>query len=131
MNEQPPIEGKNTILLVDDDEQVRHITKILLTFLGYTVLVAKDGAEAICIFSQYHVDILCVISDLTMPNMDGIQTLKALRKISPEIPAILSSGFTDDTKNFDVKHSYIFLQKPYKVDELQRALTKAIETEWR
>ena len=71
------------------------MAKIMLTRLGYVVLEAKDGVEAVEIFQQHQDEISCVLSDLTMPRMNGWETLAALRKISPKIPVILSSGYDE------------------------------------
>ena len=89
------IEGGGTVLLIEDEEQVRNMAKMMLTRLGYTVLEAKDGVEAVEIFQQHQDEIRCVLSDLTMPRMDGWETLAALRKLSPDIPVILSSGYDE------------------------------------
>ena len=84
-----------TVLLIEDEEQVRKMAKKMLTHLGYAVLEAKDGVEAVEIFQQHQDEIRCVLSDLTMPHMDGWDTLAALRKLSPNIPVILSSGYDE------------------------------------
>ena len=68
------------------------MTNIMLTRLGYCVLEAKDGLEAQEIFQQHQDQILIILSDLTMSRMNGWDTLVALRKLSPDIPVILSSG---------------------------------------
>jgi two-component system cell cycle sensor histidine kinase/response regulator CckA len=65
------IEGGGTVLLIEDEEQVRNMSKIMLTRLGYTVLEAKDGIEAVEIFQLHQDEIRCVLSDLTMPRMGG------------------------------------------------------------
>ena len=110
------IEGGGTMLLIEDENQVRDMAKIMLTRLGYTVLEAKDGVEALEIFQQHQNDICCVLSDLTMPRMNGWDTLAALRKISPDIPVILSSGY-DEAQVMADEHPErpnAFLGKPYQ-----------------
>ena len=128
---QPAATAKEsgTILLVDDEEFLRHMTGTMLTHLGYTVLAAKDGIQALEIFSQHQDEIRCVISDLTMPHMNGWQTLDALREVSPNIPLILSSGY-DETQVLigdHPEHPQAFLHKPYQLLELQAALAKALK----
>ena len=128
---QPAAAAKEsgTILLVDDEEFLRHMTGTMLNHLGYSVLAAKDGIEALEIFAQHQDEIRCVISDLTMPRMNGWQTLDALREVSPEIPLILSSGYDEAQVLFGdhSEHPQAFLHKPYQLVELQAALAKALE----
>ena len=121
------------VLLVDDEELVREMAATMLMRLGYTVLAANDGVEAMEMFRQHQDEIRCVLSDLTMPRMDGWQTLTALRRLSPGIPVILSSGY-DEAQVLLGDHPerpQIFLHKPYQMAALQEALMKAMETEQR
>ena len=125
------IEGGGTVLLVEDEEPVRNMARMMLTRLGYTVLEAEDGVEAVEIFKQHQDDIRYVLSDLTMPRMDGWETIAALRKLSPNIPVILSSGY-DKAQVMAVMagdHSELpqaFLAKPYKLKELSEAIRQAM-----
>jgi PAS domain S-box-containing protein len=121
------IEGGDTVLLVEDEEIVRNVARIMLTRLGYTVLEAKSGAEAVEIFKQHQNEICCVLSDLTMPFMDGWETLTALRKLSPDIPVILSSGY-DEAQVIAGDHPErpnAFLGKPYQLKGLDEAIRRA------
>ena len=61
--------------------------------MGFTLLTARDGIEALEVFRQHREDICCVITDLTMPRMDGWETLAALRQLQPTLPVILASGY--------------------------------------
>lgn len=118
-----------TILLVDDEKRLRDMVETILMHLGYTVLLAKDGIEAMEMFVQHQDEICCVVSDLTMPGIDGWQTLAALRKVSPGIPVILSSGY-DEAQVLIGDHPerpQAFLHKPYQIAELQAALAKAMK----
>ena len=107
------------------------MARMMLTRLGYTVLAAKDGVEAVEIFKQHQYDIHYVLSDLTMPRMDGWETIAALRKLSPDIPVILSSGY-DKAQVMAVMagdHSELpqaFLGKPYKLKELSEAIRQVL-----
>ena len=112
--------GGGTVLLIEDEEQVRKMAGIMLSRLGYTVLEAKDGVEAVEIFQQHQDNIRCVLSDLTMPRMDGWETLTALRKLSPDIPIILSSGY-DEARVMAGEHPErpnAFIGKPYQLKGL-------------
>jgi CheY-like chemotaxis protein len=123
-------EEKGTILLVDDDAMVLDVIGIIIKGLGYSVLVAKDGIDAVRIFIQHQSNIVCVLSDLTMPNMDGMQIMIALRKISPKIPVIISSGFHDEERiNNRIESPNAFLRKPYDIKQLREILSKVIETD--
>jgi PAS domain S-box-containing protein len=122
------IEGGGTVLLIEDEEQVCSMAKIMLTRLGYTVLEAKDGIEAVEIFQLHQDEIRCVLSDLTMPRMDGWETLSALRKLSPDIPVILSSGY-DEAQVMAGEHTEqpnAFLGKPYQLKGLRETISRVL-----
>jgi PAS domain S-box-containing protein len=120
--------GSGTVLLIEDEKMTRDMAKTMITRLGYTVLAAKDGIEAMEMFARHQDVICCVVSDVTMPRMNGWQTLAALRKLSPGIPVILSSGY-DEAQVLIGDHPerpQAFLHKPYQKVELQAALAKAM-----
>ncbi len=122
-----PAEG-GTVLLVEDDELVRDMVAEMLEMMDFTVLTAADGVEAVELFRQRQADIDCVLCDLTMPRMDGWETLTALRQIAPEVPVILSSGY-DEAQVMANHHSerpQAFLSKPYQIAALKDALTGAM-----
>ena len=122
------IEGGGTVLLVEDEEQVRKLAAVMLKRLGYSVLEAVDGVEAMEIFRQHPDEIRCVLCDLTMPRMDGWSTLAALRNLSPGIAVILSSGY-DKEQVLSGNHPewpQAFLGKPYQLKELEDAICRAL-----
>jgi CheY-like chemotaxis protein len=123
------IEGGDTVLLIEDDEKVRNMAKVMLTRLGYTVVLeAKDGVEAMEVFQQHQDKICFVLSDLTMPRMNGWETLSALRKLSPKIPVILSSGY-DEAQVMAGEHPErpnAFLGKPYKLKGLKETISRVL-----
>lgn len=124
-SDKTPITGNSgALLLIEDEEPVRKMARVMLTRLGVEVLEAEDGVEAVEVFRQHQNEIICVLCDLTMPHMDGWDTLAALRKISPGIPVILSSGY-DKSRVMAGEHSewpQAFLGKPYKVKDLRDAI---------
>ncbi len=127
----PEIKGSGSILLVEDEEQVRNMSRIMLTRLGYTVLEAKDGVDAVEIFQLHQDEIRGVLSDLTMPRMNGWETLAALRKISPNIPVILSSGY-DEAQVMADEHTEqpnAFLGKPYRLQDLAETISSVLAKE--
>ncbi|MCP4687153.1 MAG: response regulator [Desulfobacterales bacterium] len=123
------IEGGGVLLLVEDDASVRHVTRTLLERLGFEVLTARDGAEAVEIFRENVEVVRLVISDLSMPRLNGWETLTELRKIRPDIPVILASGY-DETQVMEEasdERPQAFLHKPFKWGELKAALRRALE----
>ena len=119
--QSPEIQAGGTVLLIEDEELVRKMTRTRLTHLGYRVIEAKDGIEALETFQQHQDEIRCVLSDLTMPRMDGWETLAALRKLSPDIPVILSSGY-DEAQVMADEHPErpnAFLGKPHRLQDLK------------
>jgi PAS domain S-box-containing protein len=122
----PPDGG--TILLVDDDEMLLATTPAMIMALGFAVLTAKDGHEAVEVFRQHRAGIRCVITDLTMPRMDGWETLAALRELDPALPVILASGY-DRAQVLSSSHPdrpQAFLSKPFDVRQLRDALGQAL-----
>ncbi|MDD4857917.1 MAG: response regulator, partial [Candidatus Krumholzibacteria bacterium] len=112
--------GNETVLFVDDEEMVRSVSKRMLEHLGFRVLLAADGVEAIRVFRDNREAIACVILDLTMPHMDGIETLAALRRISDDVSVILSSGYSkhEILKKYARKGFAGFIEKPYELSTL-------------
>jgi signal transduction histidine kinase/ActR/RegA family two-component response regulator len=122
------IEGIGAVLLIEDEEPVRNMARMMLTRLGYTVFEAKDGDEGLEIFKQHQNEIRCVLSDLTMPRMNGWETIAALRKLSPDIPVILSSGY-DEARVMADEHTErpnAFIGKPYQLKSLGAAIRRAV-----
>ncbi|HSI84944.1 MAG TPA: response regulator [Candidatus Methylacidiphilales bacterium] len=87
-----PRANGETILLVDDEEEIRSVTQQVLSNHGYNVLCACDGADAIGVFAQNRHSVSLVLSDFLMPYMDGVCLTRALRKLDPSIKIIISSG---------------------------------------
>ncbi|MBB5349026.1 response regulator [Desulfoprunum benzoelyticum] len=117
-----------TVLLVDDDAIVRDITGALLKHLGLTVLEASGGNEAVAVLEKDPGRIDCVLTDLCMPGMDGWDTLAALRRIRPGLPAILSSGY-DEAQAIDgeyVEQPHAFLHKPYSMEVLRAVICRVM-----
>jgi PAS domain S-box-containing protein len=127
--ELQPTGGTETILLVDDEEVVTEATGMLLEKLGYRVITAGGGREALDIYNQKHAEIDLVIIDMIMPGMSGSDTFDGLKGINPSIRAILSSGYSLNGKAQAImdKGVRVFLQKPYRLQSLARAIRKALE----
>ena len=104
------------------------MAKAALTSLGFTVLLAKDGVEAVEVFRQHKDEVRCVLCDLTMPRMNGWETLAALRKLAPGLPVILTSGY-DEAHVMAGDHPELpqaFLSKPYHLQGLRDAIGRAL-----
>ena len=116
------------VLVVDDEAQVRNMVKTTLTRLGFTVLEARDGLEAVEVFRQHQDEIRCVICDLTMPRMDGWETLSTLRSLSPGIPVVLSSGYDEEQvmAGEHIELPQAFLGKPYQLKELRGTIRRVL-----
>ena len=121
-------EGGGAVLLIEDEEPVRNMARIMLTRLGYTVIEAKDGDEGLERFKQHQDEIRCVLSDLTMPRMNGWETIAALRKLSPDIPVILSSGYDEALVMADehTERPNAFVGKPYQLKSLAAVIRRAV-----
>jgi two-component system cell cycle sensor histidine kinase/response regulator CckA len=120
--------GSGTVLLVDDEEMVRCVARRMLEHLGFRVLLAGDGVEAIEVFRSQRDAIACVILDLTMPRMDGIETLAALRAISGDVSVILSSGYSEYqiSKRYARKGFAGFIEKPYLLATLAEKIRSVL-----
>ncbi len=109
-----------SILVVDDEPGVRKVTARALRGAGYQVLEASDGQEGLEMLRKNPEAVQCVILDLTMPRMDGVTALQAMRSIKPELPIILTSGY-DDMGIMSSPQAAVasaFIQKPFDVKEL-------------
>jgi PAS domain S-box-containing protein len=129
----PEIVEGGTLLVVDDEPMLLEIAQSALASLGFTVLTAKDGLEALEVFRQHRASIRCVLCDLVMPGIDGWETLTALRQIAPDIPVILSSGYDQDEVMSGDHDEWpqFFLGKPYDLAGLREAIQKAIANKGR
>jgi PAS domain S-box-containing protein len=120
--DKEPADVKGHILIVDDDEMVRSVTQRSLKRLGYEVSTCEDGLQAIDYFMRNKDHISMVILDLVMPNMDGADVFRELRRIDPHIPVVVSSGFSDDVKADRLleKGAVGLLAKPFHGEDLAR-----------
>jgi signal transduction histidine kinase len=126
--DSPQWRGKGTILLVDDEEPVRKVTSRVLERIGFTVLRAGDGLEAIELFRAHEAEVVCVLLDLAMPRMDGQETFKELRRIQPGVRVVLASGYSDQeiSQRFQNAGLAGFIEKPYRVETLAAKLCEVL-----
>ncbi len=123
-----PVAGTGTILLVDDEEQVRTVTAKLLRHLGYEVVTAPDGHEALEYYRGHRKDIALVILDLIMPRMNGRECFLALRSINPNVKVVLSTGCDKDSATQDLLDDGVqsVVQKPFELTQLSTLIAQAM-----
>ena len=121
--------GKGLILFVDDEERLRTMGKYFLEGLGYSVMLAKDGSDAVEKYVENQAKITAVVSDMTMPRMTGKQMLIEILGTNPKAVVILSSGYTDEGTHDDMiaLGAADFFQKPYTIKILADSLHQALE----
>jgi two-component system cell cycle sensor histidine kinase/response regulator CckA len=118
--------GSGRVLLVDDEEMVRKVGGRMLRSLGFEVEEVRDGLEALARYAAASFD--CVVLDLTMPLMDGAQTLLGLRSLDPTVTVVLSSGYAEAelSRRFAGEGDLAFIQKPYSLTALRRSMQEAM-----
>jgi two-component system cell cycle sensor histidine kinase/response regulator CckA len=124
----PAARGHETILLAEDEAGIRAMTRAYLEGLGYRVLEAADGTEAITLAREYREIIDLVLTDVMMPGMRGDEVVKAIRQDRPEVQAIFISGFAEGSS---IDRSLEILEKPFEFPDLAhriRALLDAAES---
>jgi len=113
-----------TVLLVDDEEVILDVSEKVLKVLGYKVLVARSGAEAIEIFKKHQDSIDLVLLDIIMPHMGGGEVYDRLKEISPEVKVLLSSGYSIDGEASKImaRGCNGFIQKPFDIMQLSQSI---------
>ena len=127
-----PLVGSGRILVVDDEEAIRDLLRAILSTIGYEVVGARDGAEAIDMYRTAQKEerpFTAVILDITIPGgMGGLEALTHLRAIDPQAKVLISSGYANDPVMANFQH-YDFdgmIAKPYTVTKLHEVLQRAI-----
>jgi two-component system cell cycle sensor histidine kinase/response regulator CckA len=120
--------NSRTILIVDDEEMVLTLGRIILERRGYRVILALSGAQALEVCQDPAQQPDCIIIDYTMPVMNGRDTLIAIRKILPSVPAIISSGYSDDEISEEMAGIDVsgVIHKPYRQESMIAALNSAV-----
>jgi len=125
-SEQIPL-GEGMILVVDDEEVMRRTAANILKKLGYTVITANDGEEAVAIFQEKSTQIILTLLDYSMPKMSGRDAYLSMKKVNPNIKAILVSGFNDDRINETLTVGINgFIKKPYSMVGLAQEVKRVI-----
>jgi CheY-like chemotaxis protein len=115
------------ILIVDDEDHIRSLTRKTLQNHGYTAVDAKNGAEAVALYAQ-HRDVKVVLSDMAMPVMDGFAMIAALKALNPDVRVVAGSGHsTEDVQSRAMRAgAWAFISKPYTVEVLTKAVHDAL-----
>ena len=126
-----PSFGTETILLIDDEKAIRDLGNEILTAVGYTVLVASTGREALEMYVKARDEISMVILDLIMPQMGGKQCLEELLKINPKLKVLIASGYSADvsTEESLASDARGFVRKPYNMKQLLSAVRHTLDME--
>ncbi len=124
------LQGRETILLVEDEEMVRNLTREILEMNGYKVLVAANGEEACLVCDKHSGEIDLLVTDVVMPIMGGREVVERVSKKHPDILVLYMSGYTDDAI---VRHGVLddgvpFLHKPFTPESLARKVRELIES---
>ena len=122
-------QGRGILLLVDDEPGARAVARGLAEALGFQVLEASNGLEAVALFELRHEELTAVLMDLTMPHMDGRQAFLRMNAVDPAIPVVLTSGYSeqDVLSDFLGKGLAGFLPKPYQSSQFLAVLRQAVE----
>ncbi len=126
-----PVTGTGTILIVDDEESIRNLLRDALSGLGYNVIEAENGRDAIEVFESNKGRIDLVILDLIMPVMGGEETLKRLKGIIPDVKVLIATGFgVDSSLQETLKDIGIsgFINKPFNIAEISESIKSALSS---
>jgi len=126
-----PVGGRETILLVDDEDILRSLGRDVLQRFGYTVLTAPDGETAVALFNEKPEAIDLVILDLIMPGMGGLKCLEELVRIAPQVKIVVTSGFSPNGSARDLLETGArsFIGKPYNVNQMLAVVRGVLDGE--
>lgn len=124
------LDGRETILLAEDEESIRRLAVRGLVRHGYRVLTAADGEEAWRTFLAHPGEIDLVVTDLVMPHTDGRELVERIRARQPGLNVIYSSGYAGDVvaRHGELPSNVAFLQKPYTIDVLLRRIRETLDS---
>jgi len=125
-----PLGHGELVLVVDDEESIREITRGTLETFGYAVLTAADGTEALALYADKKNEIAVVLTDMVMPFMDGPATIRALQRMNPKVRIIAASGLGVGQRAGEgpLEGVSIFLNKPYTAEKLLNAIAQVLKS---
>ena len=123
--------GTETVLLVDDEDMLVDIGRQMLEALGYQVMVARTGKEAVEIYEKHHDSIDMVILDMIMPDMGGAQACDRMKEISPDIKILVASGYSIEgqARRTLARGCDGFIQKPFSLKQLSEKIRGILDSE--
>jgi two-component system, cell cycle sensor histidine kinase and response regulator CckA len=123
--------GTETVLFVDDEDRVLDVGKQMLEALGYNILTARGGREALAVYGSSKGEIDLVILDMIMPEMGGEETFSRMKEIDPEIKVLLSSGYSIEGQATEILNRGCngFIQKPFNINDLSHNITRVLNNE--
>jgi PAS domain S-box-containing protein len=126
-----PTGNGELILVIDDENAIREVARETLSAFGYRAIIAGDGAEAMAVFAAQKNGVKLVITDMMMPYMDGPATIRALRRLDPNVKIIATSGLKPEDKIADAAQLGVknFLPKPYTAEKLLKTVAAALNEE--
>ncbi|MEE9911792.1 MAG: response regulator [Deltaproteobacteria bacterium] len=122
--------GDETILLVDDEQIIIDVARDMLEILGYQVIVAHNGQEAIEIYARQKDEIDAVIQDMVMPGMNGAAVFQALKGINPRVKVILASGYIMNKQIASIMEQgcQAFMPKPFRLEDLSIKVREVLDS---
>jgi CheY-like chemotaxis protein len=122
--------GSETIVLVDDDEGVRAVARRILQRVGYTVLSAPDGVEAIRLIGESGGDVHLLVTDVVMPGLGGRDLVTHVRETYPELRVLFVSGYTEEgiRRHGVLDTGSAFLEKPFTAERLAQKVREVLDT---
>ena len=124
----PHWSGEGLVLVVDDEESVRTLTSRMLESFDLHVITAADGREAVDKFHTHAEAITAVLLDVTMPVMNGLEAMEKIRHVRPDVPVLFMSGYMREGELRNLDAATDFLQKPFKLEDLQEKLRALLDT---
>jgi CheY-like chemotaxis protein len=125
-----PVGNGEFVLVAEDEDSVREVTISTLEKYGYNVLTANDGAQAVAEYAQNTDKTKVILMDMMMPVMDGHASIRAIRKINPEVKIIAVSGLAEKDKLKNIAdHTNAFLPKPYTAEKLLKTIHDVLSAE--
>jgi PAS domain S-box-containing protein len=121
--------GPETVLLVDDENMVTEVGEEILKALGYSVMIASSGEEAVKVYKEKRDEIDIIVLDMIMPGMGGGETYDCFKEINPDVKVLLSSGYSVDGMAQDIldRGCNLFIQKPFNIKELSQKLREVLD----
>jgi CheY-like chemotaxis protein len=122
--------GSATVLLVDDEDSILLLGGRMLGRIGFDVLTARDGVEALEVLERHYARVACVVLDVSMPRMNGELCLSEIRKRWPDLPVVVSTGHNEPDIASRMRDMQIsdLIRKPYRTPALRTAILQAIES---